>query len=325
MTKILVNPEALSPSYLPDKLLYREKEYSQLINNIKNRVNTLVFGSIGSGKTSLVKLAINELKSDVIYVNCLLCSTEYSILKETLPPSRFIVYRSTFELLKELRKIASERKLVICLDNFTQLRDVNVVKKMIELSICVILVGRVERDSPSLNRNVLSNFPCVIRLEEYSVDQTFEILKKRARLALESSSYTDLPLRRIAEKIGGNITMALAVLRAIALKAENEGKTIDEVSLEEMLPQIDFLDELGNDERTIYKILSEWKSLPSSRLYALYVQTAKYPRCERSFRKYMENLRSRGLVKAIGGRKGRIYEIVENNRNEDPKSNGEKL
>lgn len=114
------------------------------------------------------------------------------------------------------------------------------------------------------------------------------------------------------EKIGGNITMALAVLRAVALKAESEGKnSIDEVSLEEMLPQTDCLDELSNDERVIFRILSEWKNLPSNRLYAFYAQAAKYPKCERSFRNYMENLCSKGLVKAIGDKRGRVYELVE--------------
>lgn len=311
-SKILIDLDALSPSFLPKKLPYREEEYTQLLNNIKNRINTLVFGPIGSGKTALMKRVMRELNRDIFYVDCLLYSTEYSILKEILPSSRFIVCRSNYELLKELKKIASERRLVVCFDNFAQLRAIDIVKKLMVLGVCVVLIGRVERDSLSLNQNIISNFPCIIKMHEYSVDQTFEILKERTRLALDSASYTDSSLRKIAEKIGGNITMALAVLRAVALKAESEGRSsIDEVSLEEMLPQSNCLDELSNDERVIFKILSEWKSLPSNRLYAFYAQTAKYPKCERSFRNYMENLCSKGLVKAIGDKRGRVYEIVE--------------
>jgi len=313
MTQIVADPDPLSQSFLPKKLLHREKEYQQLIGNIKNRVNTMIFGPIGSGKTALIKLAMNEIR-ELLYVDCLLYDTEYRVLKEIIPSNRFIVCRSNYELFKELQKIAKERKFVICFDNFTQLKNVDVVKKIMSIGVCVILVGRVERDSPSLNQNMISNFPSVIRLEEYSVEQTTDILRDRAKAALQESSYMESSLRKIAEKIGGNITLALSVLRAASLKAENENRaSIDEIDLDVMLPQEDCLDELSSDERTIFKILSKQKSLPSNRLYAFYAQTAKYPKCERSFRNYMESLRSKGLVKAIGDKRGRIYEAVESN------------
>jgi len=313
MTQIVVDPDPLSQSFLPKKLLHREKEYEQLIDNIKNRINTMIFGPIGSGKTALNKLAMNEIR-ELLYVDCLLYDTEYRVLKEIIPSNRFIVCRSNYELFKELQKIAKEKKLVVCFDNFTQLKNVDVVKKIMSIGICVVLIGRVERDSPSLNQNMISNFPNIIRLEEYSVEQTTDILRDRAKAALQESSYTESSLRKIAEKIGGNITLTLSVLRAASLKAENENKTsINEVDLDLMLPQEDCLDELNSDERTIFKILSEQKSIPSNRLYALYAQTVKYPKCERSFRNYMESLCSKGWAKAIGDKRGRVYEVVENN------------
>jgi len=56
--------------------------------------------------------------------------------------------------------------------------------------------------------------------------------------------------------------------------------------------------------------LQQWKSLPASILYDFYVQNTRHPKGERSFRNYMENLCSKGLVKAIGEKRGRIYEVV---------------
>lgn len=319
--RFILNPEGLSPSFLPRRLPFRETEHAHLLNNVRNRVNTLVFGPIGSGKTALVKLVIRELGKDVVYINCLLSSSQYSVLKEILPSSRLIVYRSNFELLKELKNVANEKELTVCFDNFTQLKDANTIKRIFELGICMVLAGRVERDSPPLNENILSNFPSIIRLEKYTMNQTFEILKERARVSLDSSSYTDSLLKKIAQRIGGNITMALAILRAIALTAENQGKkSMDMISLSEMLPDEDVLDELGNDERTIYRILSETKSMPSSRLYSAYAERAKYPKCARSFRTYMENLCNKGLVRFIRQKKGRIYEIIGNMRNEGKKA-----
>jgi len=42
--KILINPEALSPAYLPEKLLHRDKEKTELTINIKHHVNTFIYG-----------------------------------------------------------------------------------------------------------------------------------------------------------------------------------------------------------------------------------------------------------------------------------------
>jgi len=67
---------------------------------------------------------------------------------------------------------------------------------------------------------------------------------------------------------------------------------------------------LAEDERTLLNILEERKSLPSNALFQLYRSIAKYPKQDRSFRKYMQRLRERGLVKAFGDRTGRHYEIV---------------
>ncbi|MEM4700390.1 MAG: hypothetical protein QXT74_05535 [Candidatus Nezhaarchaeales archaeon] len=89
---------------MPEKLLHREKEKVELTNNLKNFINTFIFGPCGSGKTTLVKHVIYNLKKKVIvaYVDCSIFQTTYSILKEILPRSEFILYRSNYELIKEL-------------------------------------------------------------------------------------------------------------------------------------------------------------------------------------------------------------------------------
>jgi len=51
--------------------------------------------------------------------------------------------------------------------------------------------------------------------------------------------------------------------------------------------------------------------LPARRLYDFYIQNTRHPKSERSFRNYMESLCSKGLVKAIGEKRGRVYEILE--------------
>lgn len=160
-----------------------------------------------------------------------------------------------------------------------------------------------------------SNIPSIIRLQPYTTEQSFDILKDRAEKALAKWTYTDAVIKKIAEKIKGNIALGINALKLSALKAESENKK----AIEESDIQInnDCPIKLSQDEKILLKILEAWKSLPASRLYDFYVQNTRHPKGERSFRNYMESLRSKGLVKAIGEKRGRIYEVVE-----DVKDNG---
>ncbi|MEM3162236.1 MAG: hypothetical protein QW056_04560 [Candidatus Bathyarchaeia archaeon] len=89
--EIIVNADVLLPTYMPDKLLHREKELAQLKRNIQNFVNTFITGPCGSGKTTLAKKALqclgNSKKAHACYVDCTVYQTTYSILKEIVPRS----------------------------------------------------------------------------------------------------------------------------------------------------------------------------------------------------------------------------------------------
>jgi Cdc6-like AAA superfamily ATPase len=316
-SQILVNLEVLSLSYLPEKLLHREREKAQLLNNIRSSINTFICGNNGSGKTSLVKHVLHSLnkKELAFYVDCSVYQTTYSVLKEILPKSEFILYRSNYELIKELLKQAKERKFTICLDNFEKLKDKDLIARFMSIGLCVVLISDNEENFYLLNENIRSNIPSVIKLQPYSVEQSFDILKDRVEKALVKWTCTDQVIRKIAEKIKGNITLGINALKLAALKAEREGKKVIEES--DIQINNDCPPKLSEDEKVLLKILEEWKSLPASRLYDLYVQKTRHPKGERSFRNYMESLCSKGLAKAIGDKRGRIYEVVE-----DVKGNG---
>ena len=78
-SKIIIHPEAFSQLFLPDKLLHRDKERSQLLNNLRNFVNTFICGSCGSGKTTLAKHALTEFNASrighAVYTDCAVYQT----------------------------------------------------------------------------------------------------------------------------------------------------------------------------------------------------------------------------------------------------------
>jgi len=69
-SKILLNAEALSQSYIPEKLLHREKELNAISACLKNSINSFIHGPLGSGKTLLVKKVIEASNAKAIYIDC---------------------------------------------------------------------------------------------------------------------------------------------------------------------------------------------------------------------------------------------------------------
>ena len=317
-SKIILNDEALSRSFIPETLPYRDKERLLLLSNIRNSVNTFLCGRCGSGKTALIKGVIRNINGKdvfVAYIDCSLYQTTYSVLKEVIPASEFVLYRSNYELIKQLQKVVKNRRFVVCLDDFMHLKDKDLVARFMSMGVCVVLVSDSLEDLASLGQNVRSNIACTIKLPDYSTEQTFDILGDRAERALAKGSINDSAIKKIAECVKGDIAWGINALKAVALKAESRGKRAieeDDIELEE-----DRHPKLSQDEQILLKILNEWKSLPSSKLFDLYIRSADHPKGERAFRNYMESLCSKGLARAVGEKRGRIYECVGDSNAED--------
>jgi len=315
-TKILVNPEALLQSCFREKLLHREKEFAQLSSALGS-VNTFVYGPSGSGKTSLLKQVIDHFntanKIRAVYIDCSLYHTTNAIFHETLTAlNSIIVSKSNYELTKRLgsKTRSLDSSLTICLDHFEHLKEIETLNRILSLGLNLIIISETYDSYRKLNQTTKASITSLIEIASYTTDQVYEILVNRAEEALEKYTYSEETIRKIAETSSGNVTLALNLLKSQALKAESEGKSsIDEVefNLENDCPN----DKLSDDEKTLVKILGEWKSLPGGRLFEFYRERARYPKGERSFRNYMESLCLKGLVRMVGEKRGRIYEIVE--------------
>ena len=299
--------------------MHREKEFTQLSNAV-GLVNTFVHGSIGSGKTLLLKHVIESYnatkKGRAIYIDCSLYQTTNAIFHEILTAlNSVVVSKSNYELTKRLKTRIRrlDYRITICLDHFEHLKEVETVNRILSLGLGLIIVSDSIDAYRRLNLEAKSNIANIIEIPSYTIDQAFDILQHRAEQVLEQYSYSEDTIRKIAKISPGNITLALVLLKSLALKAESlDKKSLNDVELNY---ELDCPDEnLSRDEKVIVSILEEWKSLPSSRLYDFYTEKARHPKGRRSFRNYMQNLCARGHVRIIGEKRGRVYEIVEQPR-----------
>ncbi len=315
--RIIVNPEPLTLRYNPERLLYREKEKQKLLSNLQNFIPTFICGPPGSGKSTLVKFAVNFFNSShsayARYIDCSIYQTSYSVLKEIVPRSEFVLYRSNYELIKRLIKELRNKKFVVCLDNFEELKDKSLIAKLMSLGVCLVLVSNSEENFHLLSDNIRANIPSIMRISKYKNEEIVGILKDRAEKALAKWTYNDSILKKVAEMAKGNASMALNLLRMAASNAEiRERRSIEEQDIPEL--NTDCPAKLKFDEKILLEILKEWKRLPSGRLYSFYAQRARWPKHIRTFRNYMRDLCSKGLVVAYGDKKGRFYEVVEGDR-----------
>jgi len=310
---LIVNADIFLTSNTPDKILHRDKERAFLLSNMKALANTIVTGRYGSGKTTLVKAALrnyNELREGkAVYIDCAIYQTTYSILKEVLPKGDLVFCRSNYELIRELRKYAKSSKLVIALDNFDQLKEKNLIARFMSLGMCVFLITDNEQNAATLNTNIRSNVSSTLTFTKYETEQAVEIMRTYAEKGLNRWCYTDDVLRAIAVKVDGNITLGLNVLKAAVLKAQNEGKRsiepADIVFKEDCVGT-----DVTLDQKLILDIMREWRSLPASQLYRSYLEKVTHPKGDRAFRNYVHELCMKGMLKAIGDKKGRVYEYI---------------
>ena len=217
---IIKNPDPLDFSYVPQKLRFREKQ----IDNIRRTMleplkagissNLLAFGDSGTGKTSTMRyLSREEKRFFMVYQNALSFSSLRALVLDSLAKMGRVTGTKNLsfpEIFRAIRKVSEERgrNVVIIVDEATNLikfdKDglYNLLRanEVYGATISCILVSMedpsiymTERDKKSLG--VFST----IHFNRYSRDELLEILKERARVALEPGSFEDSSLEYISE------------------------------------------------------------------------------------------------------------------------------
>jgi len=284
----------------------RDQVRVQILGYLKNSVNTVVYGPSGIGKTTLIKSVIEEIDNSygqAIYIDCSLYQTANAVLREILLSlGSVIASKSNYDLIKRLREKTRKVKLFVFLDHSEGLKNNDILNILLGLDFCICLVADSFESYRSIDFHLRTKIANIVKIEKPTNNQISEILKDSV------SNISDEIIQKIVERSGGNLILALNMLKSIEA---NHGKVSS-------LEQFDF-DEidrksLSEDDSIILQILKQKKRIPSGDLYNLYCARSEYPKSERSFRNYMEGLCRKGFVKSIGEKRGRFYEMIESDK-----------
>jgi len=275
---------------------------------------------LGSDKTQAVKAAIDKLNKGrcrAVYVSCATCDTEHAVLRgvidqinEHFPRKIFIQNRSNADLSKRLKKDKDkyETLKVVVLDHLESLEETKAVDDLLEVGYTLILVSGEQKAVNRLSPVAQSHFANVKQFRPYDTKQLTEILEEKAEQLLGKGSFFSSLVNALAETCRGNIDFALNLLFASVMKAMASHKdVVDETDIPNL--EMDENDR-GADEEIIMAALKRVGSAQSGELYRLYANGTRFPKAQRTFRGYMQDLCERELVRAIGTNKGRVYELA---------------
>lgn len=143
-SKIIKNPNVLSPYYLPSTLLYRDDEITKIRQAIAPALrgergkNLFIYGKTGTGKTSCVRKVADEINklngvsTRVSYINCRVYNSRYrvfaKIISDHLPTYAKSGYGLPFLYEKFIDWVEEDGKIFIVI-----LDEIDIVKDLDEL------------------------------------------------------------------------------------------------------------------------------------------------------------------------------------------------
>ena len=139
---IFANREVLSPHYIPQHLLFRDKQITEIENAITPSLrgergrNVFIYGKTGTGKTSCMKYIIEQIrklpmvKAEISYINCRVYNSRYRVLSKIATDHIPMYAKRGYGVIDIYEKVINwveedNRMLIVILDEIDMIKDLD--------------------------------------------------------------------------------------------------------------------------------------------------------------------------------------------------------
>jgi len=247
--------QVFNPNYLPDTLLFRDRELQSLVSLMKPGLrggkphNTLVIGPPGTGKTTTIHFLFEEIekasdKMVTVHINCKLSNTKFSAMSDIhkrifgyRPPDTGVPYKNVYEkVMTNLDR--KDQSLLVALDDIDFLFEQKYANDIMydilrayeqypRVRTGIVAILSKEDFREVLATKLYSIFmPQEVVFPPYSMSETYEILKARAQAGFFPNVMSDELLEKVAGYTTrhGDLRVGISLLSSSGLIAESKAK-----------------------------------------------------------------------------------------------------
>lgn len=141
-SQIFADREVLSPHYVPDHLLFRDRQISEIERSLTPSLrgergrNVFIYGKTGTGKTSCIKYVVDKVKllpvirAKITYVNCRIYNSRYRVLSKIASEHIPMYAKRGLGIIDIYEKIISwieedSKILIVVLDEVDIIKDLD--------------------------------------------------------------------------------------------------------------------------------------------------------------------------------------------------------
>lgn len=141
-SEIFANREVLSPHYIPEHLLFRDRQIQEIENAITPSLrgergrNVFIYGKTGTGKTSCMKYVVEQIKrlpmvkAEISYINCRVYNSRYRVLSKIASDHIPLYAKRGYGVIDIYEKMISwveeeGRMLIVILDEIDIIKDLD--------------------------------------------------------------------------------------------------------------------------------------------------------------------------------------------------------